>query len=80
MCCQSWFFPECAANHVFSKNVLLIMFFTQIVLPIMFFPQNVLPIMFFFLQMCYQSCFSLRIYCQFVFFFTECPANHVFPT
>jgi hypothetical protein len=32
MCGQSWFFPECAANHVFSKNVLLIMFFTQNVL------------------------------------------------
>jgi hypothetical protein len=51
MCCQSCFFPECAAvNYVFFPECAANHGFSQNVLPIMFFP-----------RMCYQSCFfSIR--------------------
>jgi hypothetical protein len=26
MCCESWFFPECAANHIIFQNVQSVMF------------------------------------------------------
>jgi hypothetical protein len=29
MCCESWFFPECAANHIIFQNVQSVMFCPQ---------------------------------------------------
>jgi hypothetical protein len=46
MCCESWFFPECAASHVFPQNLLQIMFVPRICCQ-----SCVLP------RMCCQSCF-----------------------
>jgi hypothetical protein len=73
MRCESWFFPECAANRVFFQNVLSFMSSHQNLLPHMFFPrmcfqsdffsQNVLLIMFIFPRMCCQPCFFPKMSC-----------------
>jgi hypothetical protein len=55
------FFPECAANHVFSQNVLPTMFFPRMCYQPCFLP-----------RMCYQLCFFPECAANYVFFPRMC--------